>query len=707
MAPVSRHAKRSAGRSWEALGLPEWCMDAVSSMGFREPTPSQAAAIPLFLANSDVVVEAPTGSGKSMAFLLPLAVRLLRRGQTADEKTPAPPIKRGHVAAVVMAPTRELADQLYKALVDLLAFHAPTAAVLPYAGGKAKAKAKTRSKAKLAAAANGLQIIGDDDDDPESLASRRRPETAEMVLVPQLVVGGTVSKPADDVARFMRQGSNVLVGTPGRLAELLAQRSVNATGSFEALVLDEADRLLDLGFAGDLQRILAFVPKQRRTFLCSASVNDAIGELIKVNLRNPKRVVVRVRTREGKDVQPDTPDVAESERKTPASLLNTFVALPSSHKLPALLQLLEHVEPRPLRTLVFLASCFSVQYFAAVLPAALPAGYSIVALHGKLEPHVRERAFARFLAATSPCVLLTTDVASRGLDVPQVDLVVNIDPPGDPKTFLHRCGRTGRAGRRGLAVTMLRPGREADDYVPFLAVRQTPVEPLALAMPSLADKVLVTPADADALTRTIRDQVRQDRDLHLLGQRAFVSWARAFQEHRATSIFRVADLDWPDLGRAWGLVRLPKMPELRAVGITDRSLGWSDGHQADVDAIPFKDKGKEKRRLVELAEQAAARAERAAHPTPSASSAAAKRNAPWSGRQDRDTLRGERRERKRRRREAERLALMTPAEREEAAKTEALVAEVRRRNQAAAAEAAAATATTAANDGDEFAGFDD
>ncbi|OAA57468.1 ATP-dependent rRNA helicase spb4 [Niveomyces insectorum RCEF 264] len=767
MAPIkgqkSQPAKRTA-RSWAALGLPDWCLEVVTSMGFAEPTPSQAAAIPLFLANSDVVVEAPTGSGKSLAFLLPLAARLLRRFGAAADGSPPTPIPRGHVAAVVLAPTRELADQLHRVLLALLAFHPPTAAILPYVQHQQRAAGEpiTGPKRKRSApslAANGLQIAGDDDednmghgDDPTNnnnnnttataLHTRRRPATTEAVLVPQLVVGGTAATPAADLARFVRQGSNVLVGTPGRLAAMLASRAVNATASFEALVLDEADRLLDLGFAADLQRILAFVPKQRRTFLCSASVNDAIGELIKVNLRNPKRVVVRVQTRrrereDGIDrlllgqsaSAAPAAAAAPDERKTPASLLNTYIVVPASHKWPALVQLLTAVEPRPLRTLVFLASCFSVKYFAAVLPAALPAGYTVLSLHGKLEPHVREKAFARFLATTSPCVLLTTDVASRGLDVPNVDLVVNIDPPTDPKTFLHRCGRTGRAGRRGLAVTMLRPGREADDYVPFLAVRQTPVERLGVAVPALASVAGATAANetdvgtsgppphtaepAMALTRLFRQQVLADRALHQLGQRAFVSWARAFQEHQAGSIFRVADLDWVDLGYAWGLVRLPKMPELRAAGVTDRTLGLAG--LVDVDAIPFQDKEKEKKRQAELAASAAAAAAAAADdaagddnsrtnrkkPTPSAAEARRKQNAPWSNKQDRETVRVARRDRKRRKREAERLAAMTPAERAEEEKVAAMVAEVRRRNEAAAA----ATAATAAAE-EEFAGFD-
>lgn len=421
--------KKKSVRSWEAMGLPEWCLEAVSSMGFTEPTPAQAAAIPLFLGNSDIVVEAPTGSGKSLSFLIPLVARILKRFGEKD----AAPIKRGHVGAVILAPTRELAVQLHRVLLELIAFHPPSAAILPYLqqrskhqleddeGGKNGKGKGSKKKPGSGLSADGKRIAGEDDPDaPSLLANTRRPETAEAVIVPQLVISGATIKASGDLATFLRQGTNILIGTPGRLAEMLSSQAVNSTASFEALVLDEADRLLDLGFASELRRILAFIPKQRRTFLCSASVNEAISELIKMNLRNPKRVVVRVQTPKQREVQKSGKSAIEAaaaapeieEKKTPASLLNTYMVLPSSQKLPGLMQLLEQIEPRPQRALVFMASCFSVMYFSAVLPKIMPEGYNVLSLHGKLKPHVREVAYERFLSSTNPCILLSTFTAT-------------------------------------------------------------------------------------------------------------------------------------------------------------------------------------------------------------------------------------------------------------------------------------------------------
>jgi ATP-dependent RNA helicase DDX55/SPB4 len=444
--------------------------------------------------------------------------------------------------------------------------------------------------------------------------------------------------------------------------------------------MDEADRLLDLGFSQELTRILGYLPKQRRTGLFSASLSEAVERLITVGLLYPHKITVRVKSlKDGGVIQ---------ERKTPMSLQMSYIVTPASQKIPALCQLLEKLEPRPSRSIVFFSTCFSVKYFARVLHGVLPSAFSITSLHGKLEPQVREKNFERFVNATSPTVLLTTDIAARGLDIPQVDLVVQHDPPTDTKVFIHRCGRAGRAGRRGLAVVMLQPGRE-EGYVQLLEVRQTPISPLE--NPTIS----VSAEEAEQTAAKIRAQARADREVFQLAQRAFVSWARSYIEHQASSIFRVSDLDWVDLAKGYGLLELPKMPEVRGL---DRSLGLG----IDTESIPFRDKAREKKRLEELARWKAEKAERQAAAAEANGQAEGslkrKKNEAWSGKHEQEDLKVARREKKRRKREAQRLSRMTEKEREEQKQLEALIGEVRRRNEEQVGKG---------GDDDEFDGFDD
>jgi ATP-dependent RNA helicase DDX55/SPB4 len=260
-------------------------------------------------------------------------------------------------------------------------------------------------------------------------------------------------------------------------------------------------------------------------------------------------------------------------------------------------------------------------------------------------------------------VLLTTDVAARGLDIPQVDLVVQIDPPSDPKVFLHRCGRAGRAGRKGLSVIFLQPGRE-EDYIPFLEIRKTPISSLT------TPEIMVSKEDVHIMTERLRREVKADRALHDKGQRAFVSWVKSYSKHTASSIFRVPDLDWTDLGYAWALMKLPKMPELKKWD-GDKSLGIN----MDMSAYEYKDKAREKARLVAMEE-----AMNSGPYVPTEEQLAKKKaRMAWSAKHDAQDLKEERREKKKRKRDAERVEKMTPEEMEKEKELQALLEQVRKK----------------------------
>ncbi|PHH59673.1 hypothetical protein CDD81_2675 [Ophiocordyceps australis] len=601
--------------SWSALTPPlaPWILDAVATMGFSRMTPVQAATMPHFMGNKDVVVEAVTGSGKTLAFLIPLVHRLLRLAE---------PTPTHHIAAIVLSPTRELAAQIHSVLVSLLDFHPPSANILGLLTDHAK-----------------------------------RPATAHALVVPQLLVGGSTTT-AHDLGFFLRHSPNLLIASPGRLVELLSSPHVHCSqSSFEMLVLDEADRLLDLGFKQHLQAILSRLPKQRRTGLFSASVSEAVSQIITVGLRNPLKIQVRVKMKDGRVLE---------DRKIPASLQMAYLVVPASHKLPALSQLIERLPLRPHRIIVFLSTCAAVDYFQHLLPNLLPSWLTLITLHGKHAAKVREKNFQRFLTSVSSSILLTTDLAARGLDIPQVDLVVQIDAPSDPKVFIHRSGRAGRAGRKGLAVVMLHPGRE-EDYVRFLEVRKTPI--LSLSKPTLS----ISQDEACKTTQTIRELVRSDRCIYDKAQKAFVSWVRSYAAHQATSIFRLGDLDWADLANAWGLLRMPKMPELK-LWDGDRTLGLD----IDWDSYAYKDHAREEARLRDL--EAASLPQHLAHG--SNSKRKRKQNEAWSNKHDNEIVRAQRRDKRHRKRDAQRSATMTGEEKAKQAELHHLITQVRMQNQA-------------------------
>ncbi|KAL9094085.1 MAG: hypothetical protein Q9165_003500 [Trypethelium subeluteriae] len=492
-------------------------------------------------------------------------------------------------------------------------------------------------------------------------------DVSGLKVIPQLLLGGTTT-PAQDLSYFLRNSPNLLIATPGRLLDILSSKHVHCTqSSFEMLIMDEADRLLDLGFKDDIQKILQRVPKQRRTGLFSASVSEAVDQLIRVGLRNPVRISVKVKSATG-----------AHDKRTPASLQMSYLVVDPGVKLPAASSLLRSLQPIPLKSIVYMSTCAAVDYFQYLLPSVMP-GFAIVPLHGKHPSSVRQKNFARFVDSIGPTVLLTTDVAARGLDIPAVDVVIQIDPPSDPKVFIHRCGRAGRAGRKGLAVTLLSPGKE-EEYVPFLEVRKTPITPFAQSNIDMA------PSDAEKTTERLRNIVLHDRALHDKGQRAFVSWVQAYSKHSASSIFSIADLDWEKIGRAWGLLRLPKMPELKGWQ-GDRSLGA----KLDFDNYAYKDKSREKHRIEELARRLS-ESDHASESRKQSGANGRDKQGAWSQKKELKKTKEERRQRKQLGREKARLEKMTPAEREREQEMERMIARVR---------------DEAKDDGSEFAGFDD
>ncbi|TFY67444.1 hypothetical protein EVJ58_g1616 [Rhodofomes roseus] len=416
---------------------------------------------------------------------------------------------------------------------------------------------------------------------------------------PPLLLISSDSSPAEDVRRFLDTGADIVIGTPGRIEEFLLGKGkdVVTVKELEVLVLDEADRLLDLGFQSTLTRILSHLPKQRRTGLFSATMTDAdaLSELVRAGLRNPARIVVKVQSKKSKidkaSGEKSVRGEVFEERRIPANLHNMYVSCRSSEKLVQLSRIICHEvsQRQSSRFIVYFATCACVDYFYRILPSFMPPNTTLYSLHGHLPPATRERTLNNFKSSLatplSPSVLLATDVAARGLDIPDVDVVLQFDPPSDTKAFSHRCGRTARAGRSGRAWVLL-VGRERD-YVDGNVL--PPLDPNS-------------DAEEDPEVMTAQTKIRQtlltDRGLNDKAAKAYVSFVRAYSKHEASYIFRIRDLDLVGVAKCFGLLRLPRMPELDHVSRD----GWEDA-DADWNSYAYADKQREAKRLAESEKQ--------------------------------------------------------------------------------------------------------
>ncbi|KAF8564543.1 hypothetical protein P879_08524 [Paragonimus westermani] len=406
-------------REWHLNGI-TLSVDAlrgVEDLGFTKPLPVQRAVIPLLLNFKDVVVEAVTGSGKTLAFLIPVLELLRKRDR---------PWKLHEIGALIVSPIAELALQIFEVLCKLLRSYV--------------------------------------DDENNTLFSA-------LVLTGGGGSGGQTTR-AQDLESFQANGATVLVATPGRLVDMVRLGSLRSSNplvrgfrSLEILILDEADRLLELGFEKQINIILSLLPKHRRTGLFSATQTTQVEDFLRAGLRNPVRVVVNEQVATNK---PRREHNVLSQR-TPTALHNYYTVMNSDVKLSALSCFL--VSHPSEKLLVFLATCACVDYFSRILRSLLPREQAkrLYAIHGKLR-RKRTAIFNSFRNESS-AVLLCTDVMARGMDIPFVSWVLQYDPPTSSNVFVHRCGRTARCGAEGKALLFLTPKELA--YVNFLQINQT------------------------------------------------------------------------------------------------------------------------------------------------------------------------------------------------------------------------------------------
>ena len=397
--------------TFDSFGLHPDVLRALTESGYTKPTPIQAAAIPVVTAGRDVMGAAQTGTGKTAGFSLPIIHNLL-----PDANTSASPA-RHPVRALILTPTRELADQVYDNVAKYAKYTALRSAV---------------------------------------------------------VFGGVDMNPQTEQ---LRRGVEILVATPGRLLDHVQQRSVNLS-QVRMLVLDEADRMLDMGFLPDLQRIINLLPAHRQTLLFSATFSPEIKKLAASYLRHPQTI-----------------EVARSNA-TAENVRQIIYTVPDNHKQAALVHLLKQRADQglPRQCIVFSNSKIGCSRLARALERE---GINANAIHGDKTQTERMQTLEAFKQGTVD-VLVATDVAARGLDISQMPCVINFDLPFNAEDYVHRIGRTGRAGASGDALSLFAPGDErflAD--IEKLIKRNLPREQLT---------------DFDPTGEQARDRERRERD---------------------------------------------------------------------------------------------------------------------------------------------------------------------------------------------------
>ncbi len=347
--------------TFATLGLIEPLQRALETLGYQTPTPVQAQAIPAVLAGRDLMAAAQTGTGKTAGFALPMLQRLTMEG---------PKVASNSVRALVLVPTRELAEQV-NANIQEYGQHLPLSTYAVYGG---------------------------------------------VSINPQMMK--------------LRKGVDLLVATPGRLLDLYRQNAVKFN-QLETLVLDEADRMLDLGFAEELRDIYAALPKKRQTLLFSATFSDAIRLLAGQMLNNPLSIEVSPRNVAAASVKQWV--VTVDKKRKP----ELFIHLMKRHKWQ--------------QTLVFAKTRNGVD---ALVERLQGLGINADGIHGDKPQATRQRALDRFKASEVQ-ILVATDVAARGLDIDDLPTVVNFDLPIVAEDYVHRIGRTGRAGQTGEAISLV------------------------------------------------------------------------------------------------------------------------------------------------------------------------------------------------------------------------------------------------------------
>ncbi|KAI1635636.1 P-loop containing nucleoside triphosphate hydrolase protein [Biscogniauxia mediterranea] len=448
---------QSNAQKFSELNLSEKTMTAIEGMKFETMTPIQQRAIPPLLAGRDVLGAAKTGSGKTLSFLIP-AVEMLSNLRFKP---------RNGTGVIIIAPTRELALQIFGVAVELMKPHSQTYGI----------------------------VMG---------GANRRSE-----------------------AEKLSKGVNLLIATPGRLLDHLQNTPGFVFKNLKSLVIDEADRILEIGFEDEMRNIIKILPSEdRQTGLFSATQTTKVEDLARISLK-PGPIYINVEE--------------QKQFSTVDTLEQGYVVCEADKRFLLLFSFLKKNLKK--KVIVFLSSCASVKYYSELLNYIdLPC----LDLHGKQKQQKRTNTYYEFCNAKTG-TLICTDVAARGLDIPDVDFVVQFDPPDDPRDYIHRVGRTARgSSSKGRSLLFLQPHEVG--FLTHLKTARVPV--VEYDFP--AKKIL-------NVTSQLEKLISQNYYLNQSAKDGYKSYLHAYASHSLRTVFDINKLDLAKVAKSFGFTTPPRI----------------------------------------------------------------------------------------------------------------------------------------------------
>ena len=495
---------------------------------FDTITKVQYIVINEFLKNEDVIVKSVTGSGKTLSYIIPLFQRLINYSKENQEY-------KNQTLALILLPARELSEQILKDISNFV-------------------------------------------------------NNIKYKFTYQLLIGG--KKVENDIEKYNNQTPNIIIATPGRLIDIDEKININFH-DLQIFILDEADKMLDMGFEVEISYILSKIPKQRRTGLFSATVTSNVENIIKAGMRNPIFIDIIIQNNKTNDIF-----ITENDLKKPINkqgsfykiipfniennkINNSIQELPQGlyqyyltvknikYKIPHLIHILNMIynAGENNKIMIFLSTCNSVDYFNLLLPLIFKKlsmnDFSISKLHSKISQNKRNKEYKSFKIENNNRlnILLSTDLASRGIDIPNIDMIIQFDPPKTDDSYIHKAGRTARVGHKGTSLLFLN-----ENELTFLNY----MKQKGIIIQKWEDQNIKNEEDVDliipfnekngiSVLKCIKDINISDKWIYDKAVNTFISFLRFYQEIELKYIFYYQNFDIGNYANSLQLLKLPRL----------------------------------------------------------------------------------------------------------------------------------------------------